>query len=333
MHMQASKLEVLPPPPGVISSLKAGFDAVSMHLTAILLPLGLDLLLWFGPRLSVKQYYESVLPRLVQDWKTIGFSAAQIQTAMEGYKAQVTNLDSLNLLALLRTFPIGIASLLSGPSPAATPLGQPQVMQVGPLVNIFGIFMLVTLVGWLGGALYFRSVAALVMPDGYSIQIRALMQSILLSLLASVVMLVIGVPVFIIIYILNAISPVAGQGLLLLLGFLSIWLVVPLFFAGHGIFMRSQNVLASVWSGFRLARFSLPNSSLFVLSVLFIGMGLNYLWSIPSSNSWMLLIGIAGHAFITTALLAASFIYYRDTTAWLQALFERLQAGAVSTKA
>jgi hypothetical protein len=39
----------------------------------------------------------------------------------------------------------------------------------------------------------------------------------------------------------------------------------------------------------------------------------------------MLLVGIAGHAFITTALLAASFVYYRDMNVWLQTVLERLQ--------
>ncbi len=82
-----------------------------------------------------------------------------------------------------------------------------------------------------------------------------------------------------------------------------------------------------------MARFSLPNSSLFVLSVILTSIGLNYLWSIPKPNSWMLLVGLIGHAFITTALLAASFIYYRDTTSWLQAIFDRLRAGAASTEA
>jgi len=326
--MEAPKLEALPPPPGVIGSLKAGFDAVSTHLTAILLPLGLDLLLWLGPRLSVKEYYQSILPQVTESWQALGFSAAQIQSAVDGYKAQVGQLDSLNLLALLRTFPIGITSLLSGPAPALTPWGQPQVLQIGPLQNIFFLFIVVVLLGWIGGAIYFRWVASLVVPDGFSIQGRALWQSLGLSILAAGALLVIGLPIFLIVYVLNVISPVIGQGVLLFLGFLSMWLVVPLFFAGHGIFMRSQNALASILSGVRMARFSLPNSSLFVLSVLFISIGLNYVWNIPEPDSWMLLVGIIGHAFITTALLAASFIYYRDMTTWLQTVFERLQSGA-----
>jgi hypothetical protein len=39
----------------------------------------------------------------------------------------------------------------------------------------------------------------------------------------------------------------------------------------------------------------------------------------------MTLVGIAGHAFITTAILAASFVYYRDMNIWLQTVFEKWQ--------
>jgi hypothetical protein len=39
----------------------------------------------------------------------------------------------------------------------------------------------------------------------------------------------------------------------------------------------------------------------------------------------MLLVGIFGHAFISTTLLAASFVYYRDMSDWLQNVYERFQ--------
>jgi hypothetical protein len=37
--MEVSRLENLPPPPGIINSIKAGFDAIASRITAILLPL------------------------------------------------------------------------------------------------------------------------------------------------------------------------------------------------------------------------------------------------------------------------------------------------------
>lgn len=74
-----------------------------------------------------------------------------------------------------------------------------------------------------------------------------------------------------------------------------------------------------------MARFTLPTSGLFILAVFLLSTGLNYLWSVPPDDSWMVLVGIAGHAFIRTALLSASFVYYRDMNAWLQTVFEKLK--------
>jgi hypothetical protein len=120
-------------------------------------------------------------------------------------------------------------------------------------------------------------------------------------------------------------SPVlAGAAFFIMLA-LSFWLIVPLFFTPHGIFVRRQNAFYSIFTSLRMARFALPTSGLFVICWFLLSTGLNYLWSVPPENSWMTLVGIGGHAFITTALLAASFVYYRDMNAWLQTVFERLQ--------
>jgi hypothetical protein len=130
---------------------------------------------------------------------------------------------------------------------------------------------------------------------------------------------------------LLAASPLLAQGLLLVVGLLSMWLVVPAFFTPHGIFMQQQNVFKSIHTSLRMARFTLPTSSLFVLSVILIAYGLNFLWNIPTSDSWMVLVGITGHAFITTSLLAASFIYFQDMQAWLQVVFDKLE-GSLPTQ-
>ena len=53
--MYAQKLETLPPPPGVIGSLKAGFEAVSSHVILISIPFLVDVFLWLGPRLGVSK--------------------------------------------------------------------------------------------------------------------------------------------------------------------------------------------------------------------------------------------------------------------------------------
>jgi ABC-type proline/glycine betaine transport system permease subunit len=121
------------------------------------------------------------------------------------------------------------------------------------------------------------------------------------------------------------ISPLLANIALLILMFLSLWLIVPLFFTPHGIFVRRQNAFLSIYSSLRMVRFTLPTSGLFVLSIFLLSRGLDLLWSVPENGSWLTLVGFAGHAFITTVLLAASFIYYRDMTDWLKAAYERFQ--------
>lgn len=328
--METSRIETLPPPPNVIGALKAGFDTISTHLTAILLPVVLDLLLWLGPHLSVEKLFLPVLADFQRLAKDTTFPATDIEKAVEIYKQ---GFERFNFLSVLRTFPIGISSLISGMSPTGTPLGTVRMLPVPSLESLLGWIALLTLLGWLGGGIYFRWVASLVLPQEQSVPVRAIWQSMSLSVIFIILAFMIGMPLFLVLYILFLLSPAIGQIVLLVMGFLSMWLVVPLFFAGHGIFMRSQNVFASILSGMQMARFTLPPSSLFVLSVLSISIGLNYLWSIPQPDSWMLLVGILGHAFITTALLAASFIYYRDMTTWLQTVLEKLKTVPATPKA
>jgi hypothetical protein len=100
---------------------------------------------------------------------------------------------------------------------------------------------------------------------------------------------------------------------------------VPLFFTPHGIFVRRQNAFGSIMSSLRMSRFTLPTSSMFVLCVFLLSRGLDYLWLVPPKNSWLTVVGIAGHSFISTTLLSASFIYYRDMTNWLQNVYARFQ--------
>jgi hypothetical protein len=124
---------------------------------------------------------------------------------------------------------------------------------------------------------------------------------------------------------LMLINPLLASGALFFMVILSFWLIIPLFFVPHGIFVRRQNAFHSIVTSFKMARFTLPTSGMFVFSSFILSTGLNYLWSVPKGNSWMTLVGISGHAFITTALLAGSFVYYRDMNIWLQVVLEELQ--------
>jgi hypothetical protein len=330
-----NKIETLPPPPGVVRSLRAGFDAIASHLTVILVPLALDLFLWLGPRLHVDGLFQPIFDEMSRYARYSGFPETDLDTLQANSALILEQLRQFNLLSVIRTFPIGVFSLMSGANPNRTPLGGPSIIQVDSVLTLLGWIVLLIFLGWMCGGLFFRWVSMTV--DTSQPFENRLGQSILQTMLMSVTYFVLGImlgtPVLIVIALVMAASPLLAQGLLLILGLLSMWLVVPIFFSPHGIFLRRQNAFLSIYSSLRMARFTMPTSSLFVLSVLLIAYGLNFLWNIPSSDSWMALVGIAGHAFVTTSLLAASFIYYRDMQAWLQTVFEKLKANIPTQQA
>jgi hypothetical protein len=328
--MNVQKLEMLPPPPGVIGSLRAGFEAVSSHVKLILFPLALDLWLWLGPRLSVDGLLSPYLKFLFEQARRGMSAPADLQRIAGAQASFMDALERFNLLSLfgkLVTFPIGVSSLIAETMPVAAPYGGQRVMQISSMPAFVGLVFLFVLVGWVGGGLYFRWVSetALGSVEAGISSVQAILQTIILSAIWFISLMIVTVPFLLVLTALALISPALANGAVLIMLMLSFWLIVPLFFTPHGIFVRRQNAFYSILSSLRMARFTLPTSGMFVLSVFLLYRGLNYLWSVPSNDSWMLLVGIAGHAFITTALLAASFVYYRDMNAWLQTFFEKVK--------
>ena len=277
--MQAPKLvgASLPPPPGIIGSLRAGFDVIAGHVTVILMPLGLDLLLWLGPRLSLDRIAQPLLAQASSLAPSSGLQPQDFKAALDMY-AQF--FKSFNVLVTLRTFPVGVFSLMSGRMPEQSPLGVPLTFQLDSALHVLGLIFVLTLIGWLFGALYFQWVASLVgvkpLSESPGAAAHALIQTLLYCVICAALAWTVGLPLLLVMYLLFAINTLLGEGVLLFLGFISVWLIVPLFFSLHGIFIRKQNALASVLGGFQLTRFTLPTSSLFVLTVFLLGVGASF---------------------------------------------------------
>jgi hypothetical protein len=327
--MDVQKLETLPPPPGVFGSLKAGFNVVSNRVVLIILPLGLDLLLWLGPRLSVDGLLSPYF-KLIFTQARLGIAEADLDRFTQYQSLMLEWLRNFNLLSLLsklQLFPVGISTLSAQTLPVQNPLGIPSVVIISSIWIMLGLAFVLVPIGWIGGGVYFRQVAGSILGEeeaGISV-LHAIVQTFLLSLIWLVGLMVLFIPLTLVLGLFALISPSLANIAILVLMFLSIWLIVPIFFTPHGIFVRRQNAFVSIYSSLRMIRFSLPTSGFFVLSAFLLSRGLDMLWSVPSNDSWLTLVGFAGHAFITTVLLAASFIYYRDMTDWLKNVSERFQ--------
>ena len=322
------------PPPGIFSSIKSGFDATANRIWIILFPVLLDLFLWLGPRLRVDQ----LLQKVIEQFDAFAQEGLAPATEVQRIQESLNELLSLkiNIFSLLRTFPIGVSSIMGQTAPSGTPLGESAVYQVESAFTFFLWVGGLTLIGWVLGSIYFAWVARASLDDkelNLSWAGNAVIQATLLALFWLIVLFAFGTPLLLLFSIFAQINAGLAQIALIILALFAMWIIVPIFFSAHGIFTKKENLFHSLLSSFHLSRFTLPTSSFFVISTIILSQGFNFLWLTPSASSWMMLVSIFGHAFITTALLASSFIYYRDMNVWLEVVLKKLDSKTTSAQA
>lgn len=321
--------ENVPAPPALIRTLVAGFDTITNHISLILFPIGLDLLIWFSPRLRLAGLIEKWVGEVVNQSLSVApdlETAQMLKTAQELWTLMG---ERFNLWVALRSYPVGIPSMMTSVLPQVTPVGTPGEIQIGSFVVLAGVTLALSVSGLVLGTLFYQLVAAAVVSGKIHWQ-RVLaqwpwssLQVILLALVWLGLLIGISIPASCVITLGMLGSAVVGQCASLIYGGVLIWVLFPLLFSAHGIFVNSNKVWPSIKQGIHITRMTLPTTSLFFLVVLLLSQGLGLLWRVPPENSWLVILGLAGHAFVTTGLLSASFIYYRDSDVWIRSLQEQ----------
>ena len=307
-------------PPRLIPSLVEGFNTVASNIYLILFPAFLDLLLWFGPRVSVKKFF---LP-LLMDATEVASPAygdqglAFIETSKEIWSAM---LEQFNLLFALRTFPIGVPSLMISLGAVENPLGRPMQVDLTNGQTIIFWLTAILFIGLIFGSIYFSLTANLVRGGGFGLQIKGVIgqtiQGLVLSLLLTLAISLITIPVSCLLSSILLVLPSLGYMPAVFISMLGIWLLLPIAFSAHGIFNDDLPAGKAILVSWRLVRTLMTPTGMLFIIIILLGSGLDVLWATPAENSWMLLVGIFGHAFISSGLLAASFVFYNDGVRWL----------------
>lgn len=248
-----------------------------------------------------------------------------------GQESWVLLAERFNLFTALRTYPVGIPSLMVTRLPVETPIGAPIGLEINSLGFTFFFWLAITIFGLIAGTLYFSVVAQVALVGQVQWRQvldnlpRASFQVILLALFWLVLLVLVSIPSS----FLLSLAALSGNSLIqcafFIYGGFLLWLIFPLIFSTHGIFVNKQNVLLSLKTSMRLTRLTLPTTSLFFLAAFFTSKGLDILWQAPKESSWFSLVGVAGHAFVTTGFLAASFVYYRDADRWSQSVLQQIR--------
>jgi hypothetical protein len=315
-------------PPRLIPTLLAGFNTVANHLALLLFPLGLDLLIWFGPRIKLENFLKPIYAQAIQTLSA--YNNAELQEILETSFAEIeTVLGRINLVSNISTFPIGVPSLLSGQGIEKTPIGSPIVFDLDSFGSIVLISLLLFFLGIVFGSLYLSAIAFSTSKKNENFTFEVLGKKILkglgLALLLILIVIVMTFPILFVVSLFSLFSPVLSQIVLLISTFVLIWLIIPLIFSPHGIFANNMGIIQSILYSIKVVRSYLPGTGMFLLAAILIAQGLDLLWIAAPADSWLTLVGITGHAFIYTALIAASFIYYQKSSEWTSEIQERIK--------
>ncbi|GAB4523315.1 MAG: hypothetical protein Fur0018_05970 [Anaerolineales bacterium] len=306
-------------PPRPIQAILSGFDIVATHLELLLFPIVLDLWLWLGPHMRLRTLLQPMM--------------AQAMTALQAYASDQPDvlaattqiwqdlMQRQNLFSVLRTYPVGVPSLMNTRLPMLTPWGAAPEMEVSSWGMAFTLWLGLSVLGILLGAGMFLLLAQTVnqkpllpWPAALKRWRHASMHTLALSVLWMASSMVIVFPLA----LMSILPGGSGQVAAFCFGILFLWLLLPFLFSAHGIFLNGQPFWVSIWSGVRMVRLALPAAGLFFLYAFVISRGLDMLWSIPEADSWFSLVGVIGHAVTSTALLTASFVLYRDIEQWIR---------------
>lgn len=320
--MENTDTTQFPPPPNLFASFRKGFDAVAAHPELLLMPLFLDLLIWLGPHLQLRTRMQELFNLLnAAAVEQGGWPTPEIAEMVSDLKTIFV--DRLNLLMFLRTYPVGVPSVMSASLPVESPLGSYLNLDIVGLVDIAAWWLLLTMAGLVLGIFYYRIVAHVTLFQ----QVRwrsALMEwpSLALNVLAlwllwSGVGLLISLPFT----FLAALSgPSAGMIASFCLLSSLVAVLYPFFFTAHAMALYGDGLWAALRRSWRISRIAMPILLTFLAMVFVFSQLLDTLWRAPDTSTWLALLGIGGHAFVSSAFMAASFILFNDAVAWVQRL-------------
>lgn len=303
--MMQSK-EKTAPLPSIWATIAAGFDITARHFWLILIPVLLDSFLWLGPRLSVRLLVE----RLVVFWQ-------QESAAVSGLNVDtlLTLAPRTNLFTSLSVPVLGVPALMVGLTPEKTPLPT-TLIELNSSGLVFLLFVLFSVAGLLLTAVYMTLTASVVRGMPIQEALGKLVVNWLKLMGLIIALLIFAIMVYIPVLAVGILAALISQGLasvVILAGpVLILWSVVYLFFTPHGIFVNGRPLGRAMVESFQMMRYFLLPAITLLLMVLLIGRSVDWLLLLADDGSWLTGFSILAHAFVSTALLAATFIFYRD---------------------
>jgi hypothetical protein len=325
------------PPIGVIESLTSGFEMVAGKLPLLLIPLLIDLFLWVGPRVSYRQLAELAVQQMFQPLQdSVGADQrSQVQDTIKLIQEWGKTDHYLPLF--------GVPSILGDRDASKLPFSFiPPVLTVTKPLAWVGVYAAAFVIGFLIWGVYIGAIAGIVKEGRVTLGhlsrtlLGALPQllifQVVLSVLMIVIILVLTMGLIALPMLLMgpaAADPVVNVIVTIVLLLASVFVIIVgvfLSFTVHGMLLNNRNVFAAVWDSIRVVQWNVTSTFGLLLLIMIINAAMRSIWLLADPGSWVSLAAISGNAFISTGLLAATFIFFKDRHRYWKALREEILA-------
>ncbi len=323
---EEQKTEGTRQPLGVLACLTAGFEIVARHPGLTLIPFLLDVFLWLGPRLSLAALFLAAKQFFAQLYATESVAAlpGSQQTALSLAQMFDALAARFNFFSALTPAPLfGVPTLMAARRTLERPFGPRPAIEISSVFIAIPLGLILIGVGIAFATLYLRSVGRRVSteiepplagPQRSLVLWGQLLVLLLIVLMVAGTLSMTGLSFAMLFMILSV-------GLTYFMITLTLTLIMfavfHLIFAIPGMVLLRRSTFHAIRESILLTRLNFMSATFLILLILVISRGFNVVWMLADPASWATLIGIAGHAFISTALTATLFIFYHDRLSFL----------------
>lgn len=320
--METRTQKVEQKPLGVLDTLVSGFELIWLNPWIPLVPITLDVFLWLGPQVRARPIFQQIITILSR--LTLAHASAETLQDIELLKGALQTIgDTLNMFSILA---IGMPSVIGWQAPPVTlsrfelVIGEPILL----LTMILGLLIGAVLVA----AMYLELTACpirndAVAPSFFARWLRAGVDLLLLALLVLTGVSLLLIPMTVVVGTLSVASQALGSFLLLCGMMLIFWAMLYLVFAVPAIFVSRVNAPQALINSVSIFRFDFWSAIRLVLVVYLLRSGFAIVWEWFATNVWGVIFVVIVNAFLSSALIAAEMIFYKDRIAWVTKVKEK----------
>ncbi|MEO7912344.1 MAG: hypothetical protein ABIV47_22080 [Roseiflexaceae bacterium] len=317
----------------LIDSISEGYIAINRRPWLLLLPLLLNVYLWFGPQLSfgplftnVHEVLKSMQPGLIDQSEMQVLYDQLLANGSVDLRSQAT---FLNYVPTLRQYIIGAADSTGNTAGVPSIIEPPRLIdtrrtdtiEVATVGGALLAFVTLNTLALALSALFLAQVGAAVRnPAGGMWLPRGGLGATLrvgLAMLGSIgiilgVMLALGLPFLFFAYLLIFLNPTIGLLALELLFVVGFWINIYIGFYREAIVIHDQGPLRAIYTSFNVVRRNFWGTLGFLALSLIISLGSGVIWFRLVGSTAGLIVAMIGSAYIGSGLLAARMAFFRE---------------------